>query len=72
MKDFEGKIIKVYLNANSGWLVQTGPFIRIEDDFVIMKNKLNGKIQYLSKNYIKYIEIVHDIADENYEDEDDE
>ena len=72
MNDFQGKISKVYLNAESGWLVMTGPFIRAENDFIIIKNKMDGKIEYLSKGYIKYIEILKDIEADRKVEEDDE
>ena len=62
MKDFDGKVIKVYLNSNSGLLCETGDYIRSEDDFLIIRNTMTGQIHYLCKYFIKYVEIVRDIA----------
>lgn len=61
MKAFEGKIIKLYLNATTGYVTLTGKFIDMEDDFVCVENTITKKIQYFCKYYIKYIEIVKDI-----------
>ena len=62
MKDFQGKVIKVYLNANSGWLMVSGPFIRKEDEFLIVKNNANGQIEYLNMAFVKYVEIVKEVG----------
>lgn len=64
MKDFEGKILKVYLDNIQGWLALTGYFIRYEDNFFIIKESMSKKIKYLNKDFIKSIEIVGDIEDE--------
>lgn len=67
MNDFNGKIIKVYLNTNTGYICETGSFIELKDDFVVIKNECNNKIQYISKYSIKYINIVRPIGGEDYE-----
>lgn len=61
MLDFKGKVIKVFLNATSGYVVQTGPFLGMEDDFIMLRNPITKEINYISKYYVKYIEIVRDI-----------
>ena len=61
MLNFEGKVIKIYLNATSGFVVQTGPFIGFEDDFLLLKNPITNEVNYISKYYIKTIEVVRDI-----------
>ena len=48
MKDFEGKILKVYLDNIQGWLALTGYFIRYEDNFFIIKESMSKKIKYLN------------------------
>ena len=45
MKAFNGKRIKLYLNANYGALTVTGKFIDSEDDFIVVENELTRKIQ---------------------------
>lgn len=67
MCDFNGKIIKVFLNSNNGMICETGPFYKIDNDFLVMKNEYTGKIQYLSKANIKYVEILRDIDDKDGE-----
>lgn len=62
MKDFEGKVIKVYLNSNSGLICETGVFIKFEDDFLLIRNTMTGHIHYLCKYFIKCVEIMRDIA----------
>ena len=64
MKDFEGKIIKVFFNNVQGWVCLSGCFIRYEDNFVIIKETISNKIQYLNRDYIRSIEIIGDIGDE--------
>ena len=60
MKDFEGKILKIYFNNSQGWVCMTGSFIRKEDDFYIVRDNLSHSIKYLNKNFIRQIEIVGD------------
>ena len=67
MKSFEGKVIKLYLNNNYGCLTLVCKYIDMEDDFIVVENSLTNKIQYYSKYYIKYIEIVKDIEVESNE-----
>ena len=64
MLNFSGKVIKVFLNASSGYVVQTGPFVGFEDDFLMIKNPITKEIDYISKYYIKYIEVIRDIEPE--------
>lgn len=61
MKAFNGKVIKLYLNSSSGYLVVTGKYIDQDGDYLVIENELNKKIQYFSKYCIKYIEIIKDI-----------
>lgn len=69
MKDFEKKIIKVNLNSDSGWVCITGKFIKMEENFLVIINNLNKKIEYISMFYIKTIEILGDIPLEDEYDE---
>lgn len=43
MKDFEGKIIKINLNSTSGWITITAPYIKAENDFIVVKNTLSKR-----------------------------
>ena len=67
MKAFNGKVIKLYLNSSSGYLVVTGKYIDQDGDYLVIENELNKKIQYFSKYCIKYIEIIKDIEVEDDE-----
>ena len=67
MNDFKGKIIKICLNSNTGYVCETGAFIDMKDDFVVIKNIASNKIQYISKFNIKYIEIIKEIGGNSYE-----
>ena len=61
MKDFEGKIIKIYFNNSEGWVCLSGSYIRAEDDFYIVLENISKKIKYINKRFIRSIEIVGDI-----------
>ena len=61
MKDFENKIIRVYLNENNGYVMETGLYVDMTNDFLVIKNTFNNKIQYLSKFIIRHVEIVKSI-----------
>ena len=64
MPDFENKIIKIFLNETSGSIMETGMFIEDTKDFLVIKNTLTNRIQYVSKFFIKYVEIVRSADEE--------
>ena len=70
MKDFEGKIIKIYLDSSYGVVCITGPFMKFEDNFLVMLNPITKKIEYYSMYYIKTITIVGDIKPDSLSIED--
>ena len=67
MKDFENKVIKLYLNQDNGFYGITGAYINSSNDFVVIENTFTHKIQYVSKFFIRYIEIVRDLKDADFE-----
>ena len=60
MTDFNGKIIKVQLNATSGWVCITGAFIKMDANFIVIRDSITKKIHYLSMFYVRNVEIVSD------------
>lgn len=67
MKDFVGKVLKISLNAASGWTTITALYIKMEDDFLVVKNGFSNKIEYISKYFIKKIEIVREATPKDFE-----
>ena len=67
MSDFKGKVIKIFLNYNNGYVCETGLYIDTREDFIVIKNVANEKIQYVPKYSIKYIEIVKEVGGNDYE-----
>lgn len=61
MKAFENKRIKIIYNSNSGWICETGPYIQIDHNFIVMINELTKKMKYVNMQCIKTIEIVGDV-----------
>ena len=61
MKAFKNKRIKIIFNSNTGWICETGPFIQVDHNFIVMINELTKKIKYVNMQCIKTIEIVGDI-----------
>ncbi|MFA6624157.1 MAG: hypothetical protein WCS80_00090 [Bacilli bacterium] len=61
MLDFKNKVIKVNLNTESGLMIITGPYIKSEENFLVVYNPLTEKIEYLSMYIIKSVSIVRDI-----------
>ena len=61
MLNFKGKVVKIFLNASSGYVVQTGPFLGMEDDFIMLQNPITNEVNYISKYYVRYIEVIRDI-----------
>lgn len=61
MKAFENKRIKIIYNSNSGWICETGPYIQIDHNFIVMINELTKKMKYVNMQCIKTIEIVDDV-----------
>jgi len=61
MKDFEGKILKIYFNSSEGFLCLSAAYIKTMDDFLVVKDNISKKLKYLNMNYIRQIEIVGDI-----------
>ena len=63
MDNLKGKILKICLNSMSGIITETGVCLGTDSDFIIINNHFNKKIQYISKYYIKYIEILSDFSE---------
>ncbi len=63
MKDFEGKVLKIYYDNVQGWVSGTGYFIKKEGNFIVIRENVSNKIKYINENYIKSIEIVGDVYD---------
>lgn len=61
MKDFEGKIIKVYFDQAERWVSVTGNYIHTTDKFLVIRDELSKRIKYINVDYIRSIEIVGDI-----------
>ena len=64
MKDFEGKVLKVYSNNTEGLICLKANFIRYCDGFLIIQDQASKRIRYLNKDYIRSIEIMGDIDEE--------
>ncbi|MBQ1477074.1 MAG: hypothetical protein IIZ33_02895 [Erysipelotrichaceae bacterium] len=64
MKDFEGKIIRIYFHATQGSLVCNGYYLKKEGTFLVIRDTLSKKLKYVNEQYIRTIEIVGD-ADED-------
>lgn len=64
MEDFKGKIIKVYLASDSAYTCETGYFIKLEDNFLVIKNHRTGKIDYFCLYFVKSIQIVGEECEE--------
>lgn len=62
MKDFEGKLVKINLNSNAGWVGITGEYIKLENDFLVIRDKITHKIHYLSMYCVKSVEIINKIS----------
>lgn len=58
MKDFDGKIVKLLLNANSGTVSTKGQFIKNEENFFVIRNERTHEIEYYNLNMIKTVSIV--------------
>ena len=69
MKDFEGKKIKVYLNANDGGVFVTGADVKCENNFLAIYNPQVKKIQYFSLFCIKDVEIMGEYKENEEESE---
>ena len=65
MKDFEGKILKVYFNNSEGLVCLKCRYIRAEGDFFVLQDASSMRIRYVNKNYIRSIEILGDINEES-------
>ncbi len=63
MDNLKGKILKIYLNTMSGIVVETGVCLGADSDFIIINNQFSKKIQYISKFYIKYFEILNEFGE---------
>ncbi|MCI1245534.1 MAG: hypothetical protein LKG11_06280 [Bacilli bacterium] len=66
MEDFDGKVIKVTLNSSYGVVCATGPFVKIENNFLVMINSISEKIEYYSLYYVKTIMIMGDIDPDDF------
>ena len=65
MKDFIGKLIKVFVNSNYGYICVTGPFVKIENNFLVIVNQVTKKIEYYSMYNVKTVTIIRDIVPED-------
>ena len=65
MKDFEGKVLKVYFNNPEGLICLKTRFIRYEEDFFVLQDMSSGRIRYFNKEYVRSIEILGDIHEES-------
>ena len=65
MKDFEGKILKVYFNNAEGLVCLKSRYIRDEEGFFVLEDNASGKIRYINRDYIRSIEIVGDVNEES-------
>ena len=64
MKDFEGKILKIYFNNTEGLICLKALFIRYEEGFFVIQDMQSKRIRYLNKDYIRSIEILGDVYEE--------
>ena len=64
MKDFEGKILKIYMNNTGGLVCLRADYIRFSDGFFVVMDSASKRIRYINKDCIRSIEIVGDIDEE--------
>lgn len=64
MKDFEGKVLKIYYDNVQGWVIGTGYFIKKEGVFFVIRENVSNKIKYINEAYIKSIEIVGEVYEQ--------
>ena len=64
MKDFKDKILRIFVNELNDFTTMTGLYMDSNEDFLIITNTYTHRIQYVSKYYIRYIEIVRSVKDE--------
>lgn len=62
MCDFVGKSVKVLLNSDSGYICQSGAFIKMDDNFIVIKSDISKKIEYLSLFNVKSVEILKPVG----------
>lgn len=65
MKDFEGKILKVYFNNAEGLVCLKSRYIRFEEGFFVLQDYASKRIRYINKDYIRSIEILGEINEES-------
>ena len=65
MKDFEGKILKVYFNNTEGLTCLKCRYIRDEEGFFVLQDTGTERIRYINRNYIRSIEILGDSNEES-------
>lgn len=61
MNDFNGKVLKLQLNATSGWVSITGAFIKMDGNFIVICDSITKKIHYFSMYYVRSVEIIADL-----------
>ena len=59
MENLEGKKIKIVFNHNGeGWAIISGEYISKDNNFIVIKNDLNNKVEYICLHSVKYFEAI--------------
>ena len=64
MKDFEGKVLKIYFNNPEGLICLKANYITFEEGFFVVQDLASKRIRYMNKEYVRSIEIMGDINEE--------